>query len=62
MDEGDELLILRGVSVPMVARRQENSQPAAYTLLGPAYVPGYMGLPKWDPSEINQTWDEYRFH
>lgn len=59
--EGDELLILKGVSVPMIARRQGNSQPVAYTLLGPAYVPGLMGLLEWDPSEISQTWEEYRF-
>lgn len=62
MAEGDEVLVIKGVSIPMIARREPNTEPVVYTFIGPAYVVGYMDLIKFDPRSIDSSWEEFTFH
>ncbi|KAK4213536.1 hypothetical protein QBC37DRAFT_171315 [Rhypophila decipiens] len=70
---GDEIVLLRGVPVPMIARqkredpkrRRDYDDPMPrYALIGPAYVPGYIGLldPDFDRTKLDRLeWKEYKF-
>lgn len=62
MADGDEILILKGVAVPMIARRRENSGSCVFTLLGPAFMCGYMGLLQFEPGTVGKDGEEHRFH
>lgn len=45
MLEGDSIALIKGVAVPMVLRRQsDDAQRDVYTVVGPSYIEGLMGL------------------